>query len=173
MSETLSQIITWVGGILGGISVSGIINALYTTLKLRKIQRWIEKNNNQMTAAAIGEKAVEKSVDRIKEVGFKQNIQPVLDSGLEKVNEKSAEFIKQELAATQARYEKLIEVIKALAAYFDNSIGVSEEAKENLRNAIADAEIKPEIEETSEVNEIVVEEEKADKKSKSTVKVER
>jgi len=63
-----------------------------------------------------------------------------------------------------------------LAKYFDNSIGVAEDVKQELRNAIADARTEKVTEETEQ--EIVVVEEpkveiKETKQTKKTVTVER
>ena len=173
MSETLNQILIWLSGFLGSISISSVIQIIYNAYKLRKIKKWIEHNNNQEIAKEQGERAVLQTVEQIKNVTFKQNIQPIVEAELEKVNEKSAKFIEQELKKTQEGYKKLVKVIENLAAYFDNSIGVSEEAKQNLKNALTEAKIEPTIENDIELEEIVVEENIEPKKAKSKVKVER
>ena len=58
------------------------------------------------------------------------------------------EVVQKELAEVKAEYKTLIDIIKKLSAYFDNSIGVSETAKQELKQAIAQAENEP-IEPTS------------------------
>lgn len=169
MSETISQVLTWIGGILGGISVSAIITAIICGV----LKGGFSKAVSKIDVEGIAEKTTEKSIERIKDVSFKQSIQPIVEAELEKVNVKSREFIEKALEETQARYDKLIKVIESLASYFDNSIGVSEEAKENLRKAIKDAEILPVADNNIEIEEIVVEEEIKPKKTKSAVKVQR
>lgn len=169
MSETISQVLTWIGGILGGISVSAIITAIICGV----LKGGFSKTVSKIDIEGIAEKTTEKSIERIKNVSFKQSIQPIVESELEKINEKSIEFIEKALEETQARYDKLIKVIESFASYFDNSIGVSEESKKNLKQAIKDAEILPTIDNNVEIEEIVVEEEVKPKKQKSAVKVER
>ena len=59
---------------------------------------------------------------------------------MKKVNENSNEYIKTALSKTDERYEKLLFVVSALSRYFDNSIGVPDSAKQELKAAIKEAE---------------------------------
>ena len=43
----------------------------------------------------------------------------------------------------KAEYKTLINIVKKLSSYFDNSIGVSDTAKQELKQAIAEAENEP------------------------------
>jgi hypothetical protein len=96
---------------------------------------------------------------------------------MKKINEHSTEVLKKELKEVKERYNKLIEIITKLAAYFDNSIGVPEEKKEDLKKALNGA-----VECPTTAESIVVEDlPKGDTKKalepkeepKNTVKVER
>ena len=169
MGETINQVLVWVGSVLGGVSISAIITAIICGVLKGGISKTISKINVKQ----IAENATNEAVNQIKHISFKQNIQPIVEAELVKVTEEANRYIERALAETQARYDKLVKVIENLAAYFDNSIGVSEEAKERLREAIKEAEIKPEIENVIEIEEIIVEDKKASKKSKSAVVVER
>lgn len=173
MSETVKQILITIGTFLGSISVSSIFNAIYNAIRFARLKKWIEKNNNQETAKATGEKAVLDTVEQIKNISFKQSIEPIAKAELQKITEQANAYIEQAMAETQKRYDKLVKVIESLAAYFDNSIGVSEEAKERLKQAIKEAEIEPTTDNTIEVEEIVVEPKNEPAKAKSNVKVSR
>lgn len=169
MSETLSQIIVWVGTALGGVSVASIITAIIVGCVKGGFNKAISKINVE----EISERATNKVLEKIKEISFKQSIEPIAKAELLKITEQANIFIEKAFEKVQEQYNKLLRVVEGLAKYFDNSIGVSEEAKENLRKALKEAEIEPIIEHEFEVEEIVVEEEKQPKKAKSSVKVSR
>lgn len=135
--EILTQVWTWVIAICSGISVAGIVSAIVYGVLRGSFKRTIAKVNIKQVC----KDTIDETLKGMKIVTYKQNIQPVLESGLEKVNEKSAEFINQKTAEIEARYDKLINIMEKLSAYFDNSIGVSEQAKEELKEAIAEARV--------------------------------
>ena len=152
--EFLSQIWVWIIGILGGISYTGIIGAVIYGCLRGAFNKTISKINTEK----IVEEVVNKAVDKVKSVSFKQNIQPLVESELMKVNEKSNEHIELAYAKVKAKIDKLVNVMENLASYFDNSIAVTDEAKEKLHKSIAEA--KDDIAKDTEitVDEIIIEE---------------
>ena len=173
MSETLKQILIWVGTALSSISLTSVINFISISIRMSRIKKWIEKNNQQETARQIGNEAAKLAVEQIKEISFKQNIQPIAESELEKVNEKSIAFIEKSLKDTNENYNKLLKVFESFAKYFDNSFGVPDEVKQEFKNALNEAKIKPQPNNTIEVEEIVVKEQKATENPKSRVRISR
>ena len=171
--EFLNEIWVWIMSAVGGVSLSAIISAIiYGCLKGA-----FNKTISKINVESIADKATEKGVERVKKVSFTHNIQPLVESELKKVNEHSVEVLKKELADVQAKYDNVINILDKLACYFDNSIGVAEEKKEELKQAIAKAQNKPMVAESVVVDEIVepttkqAVEPKTDRKS--TTKVER
>ena len=170
--EILSEIWIWIGSAFGGVSIAAIVSAvIYGCLK-GAFNRTISKLN----VKKIADEATKQGVEKVKKISFTQSIQPLVESELKKITEEANHYIDKGLAETQAKYDKLIAVIEKLAAYFDNSIGVSDTAKEELKQAIADAKEEP-IEKEQEIileSEPVIEKEpeqsieqpKATKKSK-------
>lgn len=171
--EFLNEIWVWIMSAVGGVSLSAIISAIiYGCLKGA-----FNKTISKINVESIADKATEKGVERVKKVSFTHNIQPLVESELKKINEHSVEVLKKELADVQAKYDNVIDILDKLACYFDNSIGVAEEKKAELKQAIAKAQNKPMVAESVVVDEIVetttkqAVEPKTDRKS--TTKVER
>lgn len=149
--EFLNEIWVWIMSAIGGVSLSAIISAItYGCLK-----GGFNKTISKINVESIADKATEKGVERVKKVSFTHNIQPLVESELKKVNEHSVEVLKKELADVQAKYDNVIDILDKLACYFDNSIGVAEEKKAELKQAIAKAQNKPMVAESVVVDEIV------------------
>ena len=72
-------------------------------------------------------------------VGFKQSIAPLVKSELVKVVEVVDDKLNEKLDEVDKRYSEIVNILSKLSAYFDNSIAVSETAKQELREALADA----------------------------------
>jgi len=141
----------WVIASVGGVSLAGIISFII----------W----------------AVLKSA--FNKVIIKANLKATQEEELKKIVEQAQELVAQELESVNKRYDKLVNVLEALASYFDNSIGVSDEAKQSLKEALAEAKeikIEPEIEQEVKVEEVVSQEVKVENsaiKSQNSAKVER
>lgn len=137
--EILNEIWVWIVSALGGVSLAGVISAaIYGCLK-GAFSKTIAKINVEK----IADEATEKGIEKVKNVSFSHSIQPIVESELKKINEYSVEVVQKELSEVKAEYKTLIDIIKKLSAYFDNSIGVSETAKQELKQAIAQAENEP------------------------------
>lgn len=133
--EFLNEIWVWIVGAIGGLSITGIISAIiYGALK-GGFNRAIARINVE----EIAENATEKGIGRVKSISFTQSIQPLVESELKKVTEQANNYIEKALAKTQENYMKLLKVLQKLSAYFETSVYVSDETKEELRQAIEDA----------------------------------
>ena len=137
--EILNEIWVWIVSALGGVSLAGVISAaIYGCLKGA-----FSKTISKINVEKIAKDATDKGIDKVKAVSFSHSIQPLVESELKKINELSVEVVKKELDEVKAEYKTLINIIKKLSAYFDNSIGVSDTAKQELKQAIAEAENEP------------------------------
>lgn len=171
--EFLNEIWIWIMSAIGGLSLSAIISSIiYGCLKGA-----FNKTISKINVESIADKATEKGIERVKKVSFTHNIQPLVESGLEKVNEKAVETLKEELVKLDNKYNNIINILEKQAAYFDNSIGVPEEKKAELKQAIVEAQNKPVVAESVVIDEIVIPSTKQDVEPKiernSTTKVER
>lgn len=164
--EVLNQIWQAIAPYVAGISVSGIISAvIYGCLKGA-----FSRTINKINVEKIADQATEKGVEKVKTVSFKHSIQPLVESELAKIDEKVAKQFKEELKKVQDNYDKLVVVLEKLSAYFDGSIGVSEQAKAELKKALADAKKEPTIAESVVVEEVIVEEPKQATEPQETAK---
>ena len=171
--EILNQIWVWIGTAIGGISLAGIISAIiYGSLK-GAFNRTISKINVQK----IAEQATEKGVDKVKKISFTHSIQPIVESELKKINEYYVEVLKIYMEETAKKYDNVIKVLEKLSAYFDNSIGVNETAKQELKQVIAEAKNEPILAESVVIEENIKETQikavEPEKNTKTNTKVER
>ena len=169
----LNEIWIWIMSAIGGVSLSAIISSIiYGCLKGA-----FNKTISKINVESIADKATEKGIERVKKVSFTHNIQPLVESGLEKVNEKAVETLREELVKLDNKYNNIINILEKQAAYFDNSIGVPEEKKAELKQAIVEAQNKPVVAESVVIDEIVIPSTKQAVEPKiernSTTKVER
>lgn len=171
--EILNTIWVWIVSILGGVSLTTILVFVIKFGVGAQIRKFLAKINVEK----IAEQATEKGVAKVKKISFNHNIQPLVESELVKINEKSTEVLKKELADVQKKYDNLIVIMEKLSAYFDNSIGVAEEKKADLKNAIANAKNDTITAESVVIDEFVDEDVKSvaepEKPTKTNIKVER
>ena len=133
--EILSSVGLWIAGIVAGVSIPTIIGTVFYLVVKGSVTRMISKINVQK----IAEQATEKGIEKVKKVSFTHNIQPLVESELVKINEKSNEHINNTVARLEKKLDKVILIQEKQAKYFDNSIGVSDEAKKELKEAIEKA----------------------------------
>lgn len=173
--EILTQVWTWIISILSGVTVAGIVSAIVYGCIRGSFKRTIAKINIK----DVCKETIKETLKDMKTITYTQNIQPLVESGLEKVNEKSAQFINEKNKQLEARYDKLIKIMEKLSAYFDNSIGVSEQAKAELKEAIKEAkqDTQPELivedEVVFEVEKVIPTENKEQEVVEEKAKIER
>lgn len=158
--EILNQFWVWILSILGGVSITGIISAIIYGCLKGAFNKTISKINVQK----IADLATEKGVEKVKKIAFQHSIQPLVESEIKKLDEKVILALKIQLEELSFKYDKIINILDKLSAYFDNSIGVSEYSKENLKKALSEAQIEP-----TTVESVVVEEE-LEKSKKEEIK---
>jgi hypothetical protein len=149
----VNTILTYVVSIFSGISVGGLISAIIYGCLKGAFSRTIAKIDVDKAEKA----AVDKGIEKIQNVTFTHSIQPLVESELKKITEEANAYIKRELEETQRRYLLLVDCVAKLAAYFDNSIGVPDSAKEALKEALEIAENAP-VEPAPVESVVVVEE---------------
>ena len=174
MTEILQEIWNTIapyvaGGTLGSTILVSVVLILRAAI-CKKIDGVKESVNNKVIANDVSKDLLEK----IKNISFEQDIQPIVQSELKKVTEEANTYLKQQLKETQEGYNKLLNCVEKLAMYFDNSIGVSDEAKAELKNAIELARTKEEPS-NQFTTTIVVEEvaQEQPKKAKKSAEIER
>ena len=154
--EILNTIWQYVLPIGGGVTLGALIIGILVPVVKGTVSKLIDRVNVEK----IEEKAVNAGIEKIKTMSFKQSIAPLVKSELVKVVEVVDDKLNEKLDEVDKRYAQIVNILAKLSAYFDNSIAVSETAKQELKDALSDAE------KTSynaeEVVGVVVEHEKAE-----------
>ena len=135
MEEIMQTIWSYALPIGGGLTVGAIITAIAGIV----IKAIIDKTFKKINIQDIEDKAVAKGVEKVKTYTFKHNIQPVVNSELEKIVEKVDARVDNKLDQVNAKYDNLITCFEKFTAYFDNSIGVPDVKKQELKEAIEKA----------------------------------
>lgn len=143
--------------ILGGLTIGTIITFIGAIIIKAVISKLLVKIDTEK----ITKKAVDKGVGVLKGVHFTQSIQPIAESELMKVCEKANDIWKKRAVYFEEKWVKLAKVFATFTEYFDNSIGVSEEKKAELKNALKELLEPKDL--TPETTEIVLEPETAQK----------
>lgn len=171
--EIINQVWVWIVSAVSGISLAGIMAAIIYSCLKGAFNKTISKINVQK----IVDQATEKGIERVKKIAFTHSIQPLVESELKKVNELSIEVLKIYMEEVSKKYENVLSVLEKLSAYFDNSIGVSEAAKKELKEAIANAKNEPILAESVVVEENIektpIQAVEPTKQAKKPTKVER
>lgn len=165
--EQISVIWTqWVAPIFCGLSLTSIITAVIYGLVRGYITKLIKKIN----ISAIEEKAVDKGVEKIKDITFKHDIMPLVESKLEGIGEDALSEVKKLITENTKKYEEVIEILSKFSAFFDDSITISAETKNSLKTAILNAQSHVEVEPEPVESEIIFEEPIVEKKEKKVIK---
>lgn len=133
--EILNTIWQYVLPIGGGVTLGALIIGILVPVVKGTVSKLIDHVNVEK----IEEKAVNAGIEKIKTVSFKQSIAPLVKSELVKVVEVVDDKINEKLDEVDKRYAQIVNILAKLSAYFDNSIAVSEDAKQELRDALSDA----------------------------------
>lgn len=158
MIESIQQIWDIIAPYVTGTTIGSVVMIAVTTIIKSAIAKLGKKQDEIFSSKVVAKEVSNEMKDEIKNISFEQTIQPLVESELKKVIEAANEYIKQQLKETQEGYNKLINCLEKLAAYFDDSIGVSDEAKTELKQAIEEAKVPAEPVNTFETK-VVVEEE--------------
>lgn len=154
--EILNKIWGIVAPYLAGISVGGVLTAIFYGVLKGAFNKTISKINVEK----IANDATDKGIKKVEEISFKHSIQPLVNSELDKITEKANAYIQVEIGKIEEKYNNIINVLEKLSAYFDQSVFVNEETKAELKRAISIAKVPAIKEVESETKVAVVKEEK-------------
>lgn len=152
MSATVEKILQFGMLFLGSAVGSAIINGILSGFIKGKIESKI--GNKAIKDAA--REIMQEMIAEIKTQTFTHSIQPIVNSELEKVNEKADIRLRKTIDGLKGQNNKIINILEKFIAYFDYSIGVPEKVKEEAKQALVDAQIEdvPVENETFEVQVI-------------------
>lgn len=133
--ETLNMIWNYVLPVGGGVAVSAILTFLVTTV----VKAAANKVFGKIDVEEIEKKAVEKGVEKVKTISFKQSLEPLAKSELRKIAETVLDVVDDKIESMSEQYYSMLNVLSVLASYFDTSVAVPDEKKQALHEAIKNA----------------------------------
>lgn len=147
-----------------GITIGGIVSCLFYAFFSGSIKKFI----NKISIGDMIEKTVDESMERIKDLSINVELQPLVAEELNKITNQVQTYLEKTNNDVIDKMNKLIECFGKLAAYFDNSIAVPQEIKDELHIAIDEAkETKETITNTDiEVKPLMVDKKQAKKLAK-------
>lgn len=166
--EILNQIWVWVVAVAGLIAGSGIVGLIVAMLPKLITNIVIKKINIKQEK----EKGFNEGIAQVKKVTFKHSIKPLVDARLDKIEDDAVEVLQKQNKEIKIQYNNIVNVLDKFLAFFENSL-VSEEKKEEMREALEVAKRPVVAEEVIEDGEIVVEDDKLaqneEKKGKNNI----
>ena len=156
MEEIFQKIALYLGIGVGGLTVGGLIVGIVFAF----VKGYAKRIGEKLNVKQIVKETITETVGQIKKLTMTHSIQPLVNSEMEKVNEKVDKRLIEMCEKVDRRLDKIVNIQEKLYAYFDDSM-VSEDKKKALKEAIEDAK-----RECVEVESVIVEETpKADEKT--------
>lgn len=156
MEEILQNIALYLGIGVGGLTVGGLIVGIVFAF----VKGYAKRAGEKLNVKQIAKDTVTETVGQIKKVVMTHSIQPLVNSEMEKVNEKVDKRLIEMCERVDKRLDKIVNIQEKFYAYFDDSM-VSEDKKKALKEAIEDAK-----QGVVEIESVIVEESpKADEKT--------
>lgn len=137
-----------------------IISAIVLALVKKIVGGAVDKINNATTISTISDSVANSVTNKIKQVETTIAIEPFIKAEIAKVMEIAYNDVKKDYIENDKKLYATLMVLKSLSAYFDNSIGITQDSKEKLAEEIKKAEALYNEEPTSETK-VVVETEEA------------
>ena len=133
--EFLNQLWQQIPPYLAGVSGCCILTAVISKVVIAGF----EKLRKNIDIDATVQKCLDKTIEKTKEISFKQSIQPLVESELRKITEETGRYVEKYCGASDEKLAQIVKVLEKFSAYFDNSIGIPDSAKQELKDAIAEA----------------------------------
>ena len=137
-----------------------IISAIVLAIIKKIVGGAVDKINNATTISTISDSVANSVTNKIKQVETTIAIEPFVKAEIAKVMEIAYNDVKKDYIENDKKLYATLMVLKALSAYFDNSIGITQDSKEKLAEEIKKAEALYNEEPTSETK-VVIETEEA------------
>lgn len=155
----------WVVGAIGGVSFSVFMVFLLKTAITGIAKRTAEK----LALKDLRDETIEESKKALKQITFKQSIEPLVVSELEKVNEKVDARLTNEVADLKRKNDLILKALQKFASFFDDSYMVNAEKKEELKQVFEEYN-KSEI---PQEQEIIIESHEEEKHEQKTIEEEK
>ena len=139
-----------------GVTIGSIVLFIGVLILKALVSKLVNKTIGEINYKEIASNATEKGIETLKTMHFIQNIEPLAKSELQKVAEQANAMWKERADFFESKWDKAVKVLKVFTEFFDNSVGVPESKKEELKAAFAELESKEQTTENIEL-ELVAE----------------
>ena len=162
--ETIQKAWNIIAPYLTGITIGGIVSALFYAIFSGSIKAFI----NRINIDKVVNDTIDSTMNKVKGLTINVELEPLVADKLNDIETHINNELDSVLKTTTKKVNMLIECVGKLATYFDNSIAIPEETKKELHELVDKAlEIdKPKQETVIEVKPVIVEK----KKSKNIIK---
>lgn len=134
MNEIWQKILLISGISIGGMTLGGIAIAIITAILKGAFARAIAK----IDVEKVEERAVKRGLSQLKNIVLTHDIQPLVDSRLDKIEVKMLERVDEHYKKIEERQDKIVNIFEKFYAYFEDSM-VSDDKKNAMKEAIEDA----------------------------------
>lgn len=158
VAEWFNTVWGWVVAVAGGVSYSAILTTIICIILKRATAKSGDRQVeiSKQVAEETCKTAIKESLGAIKTRVHKHDIEPLVEEKLREVAKISSEVQAKELKEVHEENQKIVKILEKFAVYFDDSFYVSDNAKAELKEAIADAkEEKVELAESEVVEELI------------------
>lgn len=164
MMETLQKAWNIIAPYLTGITIGGIVSALFYAIFSGSIKAFI----NRINIEKVVNDTIDSTMQKVKGLTINVELEPLVAEKLNAIEETINAKLETVLKDNTEKTNKMIECFGKLATYFDNSVAIPEETKKELHDMVNEAlEIgKEKQDEIIEVKPVIVEK----KKSKNIIK---
>ena len=124
-----------VNNALSGISIGSIVTAVVVAIIRKETAKVANKVEDKQTKIDIANGVI----DGIKDTKIGVSIMPIVKSEIIKLGEISNAHNEKREKLQDERYAAIIRLLECQAEYFNNSVGVADDAKQNMQDALCAA----------------------------------
>lgn len=133
--ENIQKVWNIISPYLAGITIGGIVSSCFYALFSGSIKKFI----NKIQIEKIVKDTVDSTTEQIKGIAISIELQPLVQDELSKIVKVIDERTEKQLQLVEEKTNRLIDCFDKFTAYFDNSIAVPQEVKDDLHKALAEA----------------------------------
>lgn len=139
MQEILSKVWNYALPIGSGVTIGAIVVFIAYICIKAMLKKFATKYNLSNQESELVSRIADKVVDKLKGTTLNGSLEPIAKSELMKITEVCQDNLRQELGQNAIEHSNIINILEKLSSYFDNSIGVGEDKKVELKQAIEKA----------------------------------
>lgn len=123
-------------GAFSGLSISLIVSAVVSALIKRFINKVGDKVENNTNSETIATNVASKMLDKWSSVSLDVNIKPLMERQYLELSNRVYADLDKTIKAQDEKYLAMVKCFEELSHYYDGSVGVTDEQRKNLADAI-------------------------------------